>query len=138
MLIPKCFYLFGIVTVPLLFSLANDIKSDLGAMQQSLMDKSKRSEVAKALTHFIQFYSDTRQLSVAFLKFSSSNPSNSEMEIYSTHFSISFRLTHEFSHLCRITLLTFGLYYMIGICSDLLLIEMKMVDCLSSLPWIRS
>lgn len=63
MIIPKCFYTTGITALPMLFSLASDIKSDLNAIQQSLSYKRKRSKMGKPLSQFIQFYSDARQLS---------------------------------------------------------------------------
>lgn len=60
----KCIFLIGIAILPMLFPLTDDIKGDLKAIQQSLRYKKKRSKVAEPLAQFIQFHSDTRQLSV--------------------------------------------------------------------------
>lgn len=64
MIIPKCFYMLGIATLPMLISIIDDIKRDLNAIQQSLRDKKKRRNVFKPLTQFIQCHSDARQLSL--------------------------------------------------------------------------
>lgn len=57
-------YMIGIGMLPVLFPLTDDIKRDLMAIQQSFKDKRRRSEMAKPMSQFIQFHSDTRQLSV--------------------------------------------------------------------------
>lgn len=62
MIIFKRFLMFGLATLPLLFPLTDDIKCDLKAIEESLRDKTKRSKMAKPLSQFVQFHSDTRQL----------------------------------------------------------------------------
>lgn len=62
-IILKCIVLLGVSTMPLLFPLTDDIKCELNAIQQSLKDKRHRSKMAKPLSQFVQFHSDTRQLS---------------------------------------------------------------------------
>lgn len=59
-----CFFLIAIATLPLLFSLTDDIKWDLKTIQQSLKLKAKRLKMAKPLAQFIQFHSNTRQFSL--------------------------------------------------------------------------
>lgn len=66
MVVQKCFILIGIATLPMIFTLTKDMKCDLNAIQQSLKDKQKRSDMAKPMTQFIQFHSNARQLSVKF------------------------------------------------------------------------
>lgn len=61
MITVKCFFMVGIATMPMLFALTDDIKLDLNAIQRSLTDKRTRSKMAKPLTQFIQFHSDTKQ-----------------------------------------------------------------------------
>lgn len=57
--------MIGIATLTVLFPMTNDIICDLSAIQQELNEKRKRSETARPLLEFVQFYSDTRQLSIS-------------------------------------------------------------------------
>lgn len=60
----ECFLLIGIGTLPLLLTLTDDIKYDLYAIHRSLGNKKNRKKMGKSLSKFIQFHSETRQLSL--------------------------------------------------------------------------
>lgn len=55
--------MIGIATLPMLFPLTDDIKCDLNTIKQTLADKRRRSKMAKTLAQFVQFHSETKQLS---------------------------------------------------------------------------
>lgn len=63
MIIIKCTVLIGVATMPILFPLTNDMKYSLNTIKSSLKDKTKRFKTFKQLSQFIQFHSDTKQLS---------------------------------------------------------------------------
>lgn len=59
-----CFLSIGIALLPMIFSMSDDIKRDLNAIQESVRDKRQRSKVIGPLSKNIQFYSDTKQFSI--------------------------------------------------------------------------
>lgn len=63
MVILKCMAMIGIAIFSMLFSLANDIKCDLNIINLCSKIKRKRSKMVKKLPQFLQFHSDTLQLS---------------------------------------------------------------------------
>lgn len=66
MVIMKCFVLIGIATLPMLFSLTDDIRCDLDRIEHSLKVKVQGSKMLEQLTQCVQFHSDTKQLSLDF------------------------------------------------------------------------
>lgn len=118
MSILKCFYIIGIATVPMLFSLTDDIKCDLKTIQRLLKDKNQRSKMIGKLSQFIRFHSDTRQLSLIFFQINALNPI----------VFFSFRLATDLSKLLEILFMMKCSYFIVGICSQLVLIKIKMVN----------
>lgn len=58
----KCIALIGIVTLPILFSLINDLNSNLNIITAMCSKRRKRNlQASKKLPQFIQFHSDTIQ-----------------------------------------------------------------------------
>lgn len=93
----NCFLLIGFATVPMLFSFVDDLKCDLNAIQRSLHNKTKRKKMIEPLSKFSQFHSDTK------------------------------RLARDYSDFWQIMLTLVCSYYIVGICSELLLVKIKMV-----------
>lgn len=60
--IVKTFLLIGIATMPMLFSLTDDIQCDLSTIKRSLGHRRKRLKITENLSQFVQFHSDTKQL----------------------------------------------------------------------------
>lgn len=118
----KSVFLIGIATLPMIFPLTDDIKCDLDAMQQSLRDKRNRKSAVKSLKNLVQFHSDARQFSFDF----------SENCNYAQYFSplSPSRLTIGFSNFAEFMLMILCANAIVTICSQLLLIKMKMVSCL--------
>lgn len=123
MIVDDCLYTIGMTTLPMLFPLIDDIKRDLYAIQQSLKHRKKRWKLAKPLSQFIQFHSVIRQLSV--------------VEFLIIHFHriiiicetklFLFRLTRGFSKYWQSILTMICSYFIVGMCSLLLSIAIKMV-----------
>lgn len=63
MIILKSIAMIGFAALSMLFSLANDIKCDLDIINLCSKFKRERSKMVKKLPQFIQFHSDTIQLS---------------------------------------------------------------------------
>lgn len=61
LIIPKCFYLIGIAILPMLFSLIDDTKRELVAIQESLRDRKKRKKNTATIVeiHSIPFGRET-------------------------------------------------------------------------------
>lgn len=83
MIIVKCFFMIGIATMPMLFPLIDDIRRDLNVIQQSLNNKTKRSKMAKPVAQFVQFHSETRQLSLQFFSYDE----NQEPKLMQSYFA---------------------------------------------------
>lgn len=121
----KCFYVIEFATLSMLFPLTDDIKRDFNAIQQLLKNSKKRSKVVKPLTQFVQFHSNTRQLSIL------NNLKKFHNKIFYNNtkrscFSLS-RLAWDFSNFWHIILLMLFSRSIVSICSQLLLFEIKIV-----------
>lgn len=64
LMIIKCIAIIGTATLPMLFLLVNDVIGDLNTIiVMSAKNKWTRLQVREKLSQFIQFHSDTVQLS---------------------------------------------------------------------------
>lgn len=66
MSIVECFVLIGISTLPIIFSMTNDIATELNSINVCLRYKKMRLKMAAQFVKIIQFHSDTIQLSFSY------------------------------------------------------------------------
>lgn len=125
MIIIKSFVLIGIATMPMLFPLTQDMKYDLNNIKSSLKDKTKRLKMFERLSQFIQFHSDTKQLS-GWEKRRIIRKSKLHSFILLS-FRFPFRFAQNLSKFLKMILMTLCSMCIILISSELLLIEFKMV-----------
>lgn len=70
MSIIECFVLIGISTLPIIFSMTNDIATELNSINVCLRYKKMRLKMAAQFVKIIQFHSDTIQLSFSYFDWS--------------------------------------------------------------------
>lgn len=68
MTIVECFVLIGVSTLPIIFSMTNDIVTELNNIDMCLRYKKLRLKMTKLFVKLIQFHSDTIQLSLGPIK----------------------------------------------------------------------
>lgn len=120
MIVLNCFYMVGVATLPVLFPLTDDIKWNLDSIQRSLRNKRERKRMVKPLAHFVQFHSNTTQLGSRFLS------TKESVKSHSARFLIR-RLARDLSNYWHVMLMMVCSNCGLSLCSQLLLIQIKMV-----------
>lgn len=109
---------FGVVSCLMFLSVTKDLKHQLDGIAATLKFKKNRMQIMTQFPEFIQFHSDSKQLSGTFISMILRNFPN---------FNFLFRLVKDFSALCQPNTVPIFVWSIFAICESMLLLQMNLV-----------